>query len=54
VVNLAEEKCNLQSNIVVGVKAGHRASHRVGSNASVNEVLMPLVICDRGFHGFTR
>jgi hypothetical protein len=52
-VNLAEEKCNLQSNIVIGVKAGHRASHHVGSNASVNKVLISLGVCDSGFHGFT-
>src|SRR5262249_27902092 len=54
VTNLVEKKCNLQSNVMVGVKTGHRASRHVGSNASVNEVLMPLVVCDSGFHGFTR
>src|SRR5262245_46622507 len=54
VVNLAEEQGNLQSNIVIGVKAGHRASHHVGSNASVNKILMPLGVCDSSFHDFTR
>jgi len=54
VTNLAEEECNLQRNIMVGVKAGHRASRCVGSDPDVNEVLMPSVVRDGGFHGFTR
>jgi hypothetical protein len=54
VTNLAEKECNLQRNIVVGVKAGHRALRCVSSNASVNEVLMPSVVRDGSFHSFTR
>jgi len=52
--NLAEEECNLQRNIIVGVKDGRRASRRVGSNTSVNEVLLPSVVGDGRFHSFTR
>ena len=54
VTNLVEDECNLQRNIMVGVKDGRRASRRVGSNTSVNEVLLPSVVGDGRFHSFTR
>ena len=51
---LAEKECNLQSNVMVGVKTGHRVSRRVGSNASVNDMLMLSVVRDGGFYSLTR
>ena len=42
--SLAEKQRHLQSHIVVGIEARHKASRYVSDNASINEALMPMVI----------